>query len=402
MMSKENKFKFTDERLRKILPADAGKRTFYYDEATSGLRLAVTDKGTKTFQFQAWSPEKQRPIGQTLGRWPAMPLQEARNKAIALLAAIRDGEDPELDKQQRRETLTMAELLEIYMREHSRPHKKSWRDDEGKIRLHLNPTFGKRLVTEITTEMVRSWHSGLCKIMTPAAANRHLALLKVVYNATLPDIPNPCRIVKMYKEHSRDRFLQPDELGRFFQAVEAERTEGSPDIADYVLLSLHTGARRSNVLAMQWKDIDFNLLQWRIPGEQSKNDSIMLVPLIGEVLELLNRRRQTTSSVFVFPGLGKTGHLLEPRKGWLRILRRADLDGVRLHDLRRTMGSYQTIGGASTAIVGRTLGHKNPTSTLVYARMTLDPVREAMEKAVALMNQAAAMPVSEKVVNIKD
>ncbi len=400
-MSKENKFKFTDERLRKIEPAEVGKRAFYYDDDTKGLRLAVTDKGTKTFQFQAWSPVKQRPIGQTLGKSPEMPLQEARGKAIALLAAIRDGEDPELDKQQRRETLTMTELLEIYMREHSRPHKKSWKDDDGKIRLHLNPTFGKRLVTEITTDMVRSWHSGLCKTMTPAAANRHLALLKVVYNATLPDIPNPCRMVRMYKEHSRDRFLQPDELGKFFQAVAAERTEGSPDIADYVFLSLHTGARRTNVLAMQWKEIDFNLLQWRIPGEQSKNNSIMLVPLVGEVLEVLNRRRQTASSVFVFPGSGKTGHLQEPRRGWLRILERAGLEGVRLHDLRRTMGSYQTICGASTAIVGRTLGHKNPTSTAVYARMTLDPVRDAMEKAVALMHQAAVMPVEEKIVNFK-
>lgn len=396
-MSQENKFKFTDERLRKIKPADVGKRAFYYDKSTPGLRLAVTSKGTKTFQFQAWSPEKQRPISQTLGRSPAMPLQEARNKTIALLAAIRDGEDPELDKQQRRETLTISEILEIYMREHSRPHKKSWRDDEGKIRLHLNPTFGKKRVTEITTEMVRSWHSGLCKTMTPTAANRHLALLKVVYNATLPDISNPCQRVKMYKEYSRDRFVMPDEFDKFFQAVEAERTEGNPDIADYVLLSLHTGARRSNVLAMQWKEIDFNLNQWRIPGQQAKNDSIMLVPLVDEVMELLNRRRQTTSSVFVFPGSGKTGHLQEPRKGWLRILKRADLEGVRLHDLRRTMGSYQTIGGASTAIVGRTLGHKNPTSTAVYARMTLDPVRDAMEKAVELMKA----PVAKKIVNLK-
>jgi integrase len=114
-------------------------------------------------------------------------------------------------------------------------------------------------------------------------------------------------------------------------------------------------------------------------------------------MEILERRRQMASSVFVFPSHGKTGHLAEPRKGWERVLKSAGLVNVRLHDLRRTMGSYQTIGGASTAIVGKTLGHKHPASTAVYARMTLDPVRDAMEKAVALMKT----PVERKVVNIK-
>jgi integrase len=122
----------------------------------------------------------------------------------------------------------------------------------------------------------------------------------------------------------------------------------------------------------------------------------MLVPLVGEVLEILTRRRLTASSVFVFPSYGKTGHMVEPKAGWDRIKKTAGLVDVRLHDLRRTMGSYQTISGASTAIVGKTLGHKSPASTAVYARMTLDPVRESMEKAVALMKT----PVEKKVVNI--
>lgn len=400
-MSKENKFNFTDERLRKIVSAEAGKRAYYNDEATTGLRLAVTATGTKTFQFQAWSPEKQRPITQTLGKWPAMPLQEARDKAISLLAVVRDGEDPEFDKKQRRETMTAGEMLDIYLEEHSKPHNRSWKDDEIKIRLYLKSTFGKMLVNEIKTESVRSWHAKTAKTVAKATANRRLALLRVAFNKVLPDIPNPCKSVKMYAEQSRERFLKPSEFGQFFLAVEAERTEGNPDVADYVLLSLHTGARQANVLGMRWKDIDFNLLHWRIPGGQSKNKTSMTIPIIDEALEILTRRRQTASSVFVLPGRGKSGHLQEPGKGWQRILKRAGLEDVRLHDLRRTMGSYQTISGASTAIVGKTLGHKNPASTAVYARMTLDPVREAMEKAVALMNQAAAMPVNEKVVNIK-
>lgn len=396
-MSKENTFNFTEERLRNIpLPEGAGKRDYYNDTTEKGLRLAVSGTGTKSFQFQRWSSEKQRPVIVTLGKWPDLSLHTAREKANALRQEVSSGNDPQSDKRQRRDTLTVAEILDLYLTEHSIPHKRTTKDDQNFIRLHLKPAFGKRRIDEVTTESIRSWHTGLAKIMTPASANRHLALLRSVYNTMLPDLPNPCRTVKMFKEYSRDRFLQPEELGRFFESVELERTEGNPDIADYLLLSLFTGARRSNVLAMQWTELDLNMNQWRIRGEDSKNKSIMLIPLVDKAIEILNHRREMASSVFVFPSHGKTGHLQEPKKGWQRVIKRAGLENVRLHDLRRTMGSFQTITGASTAIVGKTLGHKNPNSTAVYARMHLDPVRESMEKAVAAMKTL----VEKKVVNI--
>ena len=396
-MAKDNKFNFTDERLRKLEPAPSGKRNYYHDLLTPGLMLSVTATGSRSFMFQRWSPEKQRSVTVTLGKYPQMTIMEARGKSAIISVAVNEGEDPALEKKQKRDTMNVAEVLDLYISEHSIPHKRSSRADQVQIRLHLKPTFGTRRVDEITPDSVRSWHTALTKTMKPASANRHLALLRSVYNTMLPDLPNPCRTTKMFREYSRDRFLQPEELEKFFQAVKEERQECNPDIADYLLLSIFTGARRSNVLAMKWADIDFNREQWRISGEESKNKSIMIVPLIGDSLDILNTRRRAASSVFVFPSHGKTGHLQEPKTGWARIIKRAGLVNVRLHDLRRTMGSYQTIGGASTAIVGKTLGHKNPASTAVYARMTLDPVREAMEKAVALMKT----PVEKKVVNIK-
>ncbi|MBV5306437.1 MAG: site-specific integrase [Desulfobulbaceae bacterium] len=395
-MSKENTFNFTDERLRNIPTPDPGKRDYYNDTTEKGLRLSVSGTGVKSFQFQRWSSEKQRPVIVTLGKWPDFPLHAAREKANALKQEVNVGKDPQTEKREKRETMTVAAILDLYITEHAIPHKRSAKDDQAAIRLHLKPTFGTRRTNELAPESVRSWHNGLTKIMKEASANRYLALLRSVYNVMLPDLPNPCRGVKMFKEYSRDRFLQPEELERFFQAIEHERTTGNPDIADYLLLSIFSGARRANVLAMQWNDVDFNREQWRIAGEDSKNKSIMLVPLVGEVLEILTRRRLTASSVFVFPSYGKTGHMVEPKAGWDRIKKTAGLVDVRLHDLRRTMGSYQTISGASTAIVGKTLGHKSPASTAVYARMTLDPVRESMEKAVALMKT----PVEKKVVNI--
>ena len=89
----------------------------------------------------------------------------------------------------------------------------------------------------------------------------------------------------------------------------------------------------------------------------------------------------------------------EPKGAWKTLLKRAELENVRLHDLRRTMGSYQTMTGASLTVVGKTLGHKSQQATAVYARLNLDPVRASMEAAVDMMMASKELP--DKVVNIK-
>ena len=67
----------------------------------------------------------------------------------------------------------------------------------------------------------------------------------------------------------------------------------------------------------------------------------------------------------------------------------ARLEDIRIHDLRRTMGSWQARTGASLVIIGKSLGHKSQQATAVYARLDLDPVRAAMETATSAMLEAA-------------
>ena len=111
----------------------------------------------------------------------------------------------------------------------------------------------------------------------------------------------------------------------------------------------------------------------------------MQIPLGPDVLEILRRRRAESSSLFVLPGPGTKGHYREPKRAWGTLLKRAKLEDLRIHDLRRSMGSWMTIGGASLPIVGKALGHKTSQATSVYARLNLDPVRLAMEQAVEAM-----------------
>jgi len=80
---------------------------------------------------------------------------------------------------------------------------------------------------------------------------------------------------------------------------------------------------------------------------------------------------------------------MEPKKAWARILKRADIENLHIHDLRHSLGSWQAATGASLCIIGKTLAHKNVSTTAVYARLSLDPVRAAMETATRAMLDAA-------------
>jgi integrase len=109
------------------------------------------------------------------------------------------------------------------------------------------------------------------------------------------------------------------------------------------------------------------------------------IPLIGEALEILNDRSwlKDSSIPWVFPSSdSKSGHLENIRAAWKRILDRAGLENLRIHDLRRTLASYQAIAGTSLLIIGKSLGHKSSQSTAIYARLSNDPVREFMESAL--------------------
>ncbi len=404
-----NRFNFTDNRLHNIHPSPEGKRLYFYDIKTPGLRLQVTPAGTLSFQFQARGKQQGRIVTTTIGRYPAMTINQARGKAVELMNATLDGQDIEERARQVRQEFTFDNLFNLWLEHFAKPHKKSWDEDERRYKLYINKPFGNKKLSWFTHTKIRQWHQGITKIqkqrapkgttVSPTTANRALALLNTVFNQAAPDIPNPCKGVSKFREQSRDRWLTPNELGRFFAALEAPQT---PELSrDYILLSLFTGARRSNVLAMKWTDVDLGRKTWTIPAKESKNGVAMSVPLVDQSLDVLVRRKETASSIFVLPSdKSKTGHYVTPTKAWSSLIKRAGLQGIRLHDLRRTLGSHMAADGTSLYLIGKALGHKHQSTTQVYARVNLDPVRNAMERAAAAMEATKNVP--EKVINISE
>ena len=376
----DNKIRFTKAALSALEPPESG-RYYCYDERTGGLAICVTQAGTKT--FYRYQKVNGRPVRLRLGRFPEMTIEQARKLALKAAADIADGKDPQVEKQSKRTEMTFGELHSHYMEHHAKPHKKSWKDDENLFNRYLTG-WKNRQLSGLSKADIQQRHQTLGET-APVAANRMLALVSKMFSVAIGigawNGINPCPGIKRFRERSRERFLQPDELPRFFTALNGYSDE---TMRDYFLVSLLVGARRGNMLAMRWNELNLSRAEWRIPD--SKNGDALTVHLAPKAVEVLQARHENANgSPFVFPGRGKTGHIVEPKKAWATICETAGIDDLRIHDLRRTLGSWQAAHGASLPIIGKALGHKNQATTAIYARLNIDPVRESVDRATAAM-----------------
>lgn len=385
-MAEKRAANFTKAAIEAEPAPSKGQRAYLYDTKESGLLLQTMPSGRKTFQLYRW--HKTRPVRVTLGTWPEMTVEQARGKARAIKVQMDTGINPNDLLREARQEMRFSDLFALYMERHAKPTKRTWQEDLREYEQHLARKIGGRKLSTITRKDISAIHAARGEAH-PVRANRLLALISSVFGRAKEwgywEGENPCMGIRHFPEQSRDRFLSDDELRRLFEALEEE---ANIVCRDFFLVALLTGARRANVLEMKWEHIDFELSVWRIP--QTKNGTPQTVPLVPAIVEILKRRhtdkiKEKLLNPFVFPGHGKTGHLVEPKSAWKRICAKAGIEGVRIHDLRRTFGSWQAITGASLPIIGKSLNHKSQAATSVYARLNLDPVRASMEKAAQSM-----------------
>ena len=399
------KLKFNNKAIEALpLPAD-GQRTEYADTETVGLRLRVTSNGAKTFSLLRRI--KNGPMERvTLGRYPDIKTEAARTKAQQLIGAIVGGANPAELKRLHKGEMTFGQLFDEYLARHSKPRKRSWQEDERNYQKHLEKKLARKKLSKITRQDIAGIHGDITRDGFPIAANRTKELVSSMFSKAIAwgyaDV-NPATGIEDNPEKSRERFLKPGELPALFEAIGKEPNES---FRDFFLLAMLTGARRGNVRSMRWVDIDFDAALWVVPGAMSKNGKPLDIPLVPEALEILARRKQQAAdkAVFVFPASrsdSTLGHMSGERKGWLRILAAAGLSNVRIHDLRRTLGSWQARTGASLLLIGKTLGHQSHEATKVYARLDVDPVRAAMNTATSAMLEAGGVKKSAEVVPMK-
>ncbi len=380
----QNRHNFTVEYLNGMPPAEPGKRYCVYDVRCPDLAVRVTDTGVKSFVLMRRFAGKI--VRVTLGRYPTMTIDVARKAAIENLRIMNNGDNPNDEKRAYRRQQTLGQLFEEFMERYSKLHKKSWRYDAREIPMYLSHWFGRK-IGDITKAEIQAWFENITREHGLYQANRSLERLRAMYNKAIEwgwDGQNPTNGIKKNREVKRDRFLTLDEVPRFIAAVNAE--ELMP--RSYIWMLLYTGARKSNVLAMRWEEIDFTQRMWRIPD--TKNGDPVNVPLVDRAMDLLREIPRVSEWVFPSPK-NPDMHYSDPKKAWARVLERAGISNLHIHDIRRTLGSWQAIAGSSMQIIGKSLGHKSSQSTEIYARLSTEPVRVSMEKAIGFLDSAAAL-----------
>lgn len=368
----------TEDRVRATIAS--GRTTYIYDAEVPGLALRV---GATAKTWVLYKRFKGRPQRLTLGRHPGLGVKAARDAAKALIGKAAQGENVvRLHRQSRARGTSVRELFERWAA--SKRTLRTIEDDRRLFELHVDRRLGGRGVAEVDATDVQNLVDVTGKAH-PRTANKIAALLSRMFRfATKRGMvaANPVREVERQSEESRDRILTPAELRAVLRAIKEE----PEDWRDYFLLLIATGARRSAVASMRWQDVDLQNGLWRVPAWASKNKRMLTLPLVPEALLVLTPRRKDRVNDWVFPSsTSASGHIEEPRKPWLRVLERAEVEDVRIHDVRRTVGSWLGMAGVSGPIISKILGHASLRSAEPYVRLGTEAARQPLADVVSAM-----------------
>jgi integrase len=367
------------------------------DGTIRGLSLRVYPSGAKSFILRYRHGGRVRTV--TLGRYGVLTLDQARRKANRMLAELTEGLDPAEEKRRKRaQSVPLDTFAERWLEDYARAHRRSWREDKRRIENRINPALGRRSLAAVTPGDVAKLHAKIGKT-APVEANRVVQLLRAIFNAAIAwqVLPkgheNPAQVsrspyssagknVRTFGEQSRERFVRPDEMPALLKAIEVDRDSQARAV---LKLLLFTGCRKSEILRAKWEDVDLDRGELRL--EVAKSGS-RLVQLSTEAVQVLSDIPHD-GSPYLFPSpQDPSKPRSDIKKAWKRIRTAAKLEDVHLHDIRRTVGAWLANAGASELLIGKVLGHRDPAATRIYARLTDETSRQALEEFAAAVRRS--------------
>ena len=351
-----------------------GTDTVYWDGELTGFGLRVRRSGRKSYVVQT------RIAGKlcwfTIGPHGPLNPDQARARALEILACAKKGIDPRDADARREAEPSMADLGRRFLEEYVPVHcKPSTREEYSRsVRLFVDPVIGELRVPEVQRKDIAALHHGLRD--KPYQANRTLGVLSKMFSLAevwgwRPDGSNPCRHVKRYKEHKRERFLSPEETERLGQVLRDVEEEMPSAVAAFRLLLL-TGSRMSEIRDLRWEYVKDDCIE--LPDAKTGG---RVVPLGPEARAVLSAIPRDEDNPWVIAGRLPGSHLTDLQRPWRRIRKQAGLEGVRIHDLRHSFASRALALGESLTMIGKLLGHTQVQTTARYAHLARDSIQTA-------------------------
>jgi integrase len=372
--------------------APRNKEYYIWDEDIPGLGLRVLPSGRRQYIVQYRAGRRSRRI--SLGPSTVLTTEQARSRALAILADARGGKDPAADREAYRNALLLKDLVERFDQQHISLRLKprttaAYRRSLAKF---IVPKLGKMLVTEITRADVTKFHHDLRHI--PYEANRCLEIISKMFNLAelwglRPDGSNPRRLIQKYPEVKRERYLSMDEikhLGDVLRKVEQEGREMQSAILAIRLL-IYTGCRLNEIMTLHWDYVDLEARTLNLPDSKSGAKKVFLG---RPACELLENAPRLPGNPWVITGTLPGARLTDLQPFWQRVRARAGLPEVRIHDLRHTFASTAIAAGHSLPIIGKLLGHTQVQTTARYAHLAAQPAMIAADSITDVLDRALA------------
>jgi integrase len=372
--------------IRKLAPPATG---YVLHPDGNGLALRVTANGARSWVLN-YRTKDGRSRRATIGSLDDWTLAQARGRAREMRRDVDLGADPVGEVRAERRAETVGELCDRFVAEHlPRKRPTTARGYRTVIELYIRPALGAMKIKAVTFADADRLHRSITRRGATYQANRAHRVLSSMFTLAIRwryRADNPCRGVEKNREHPRERFLTEDETARLMRALDADRDQVS---ADLLRLALLTGARRNELIALRWGDVDLAEGRWTKP--HTKPGERQHVPLNAQARAVLAARYERD------PGIEQP--FLRGRKlfsaeravehCWGRVRAAANLEGMRMHDLRHSFASTLANRGVDLYVIGKLLGHRRVETTGRYAHLVDGTLREATERAGRAIADAA-------------
>ncbi len=363
---------------------------FIWDDDIPGLGLRVLPSGRKGYVVQFRAGRRSRRM--SLGPSTVLTCEQARTRAITIIAAAKNGEDPAAERDAGRKVITVKELADRFDKEHISIRVKASTAKEYRRNLErfILPALGRLTITNITRADVAKFHHDLRHI--PYQANRCLEVISKMFSLAemwglRPDGSNPRKHIRKYPEEKRERFLSAAELRRIGEVLREMECEGIelPSAILAARLLILTGCRLNEIMTLKWEHVDLSEKVLRLPDSKT---GAKVVHLGQPAIDLLETAERITDNPWVNTGTLEGTRLSDLQPFWQRVRARAGLKDVRIHDLRHTFASTAVAAGQGLPMIGKLLGHTQVQTTARYAHLAAEPVKIAADSVANSLRQA--------------